>query len=92
MRSIVLALLLPCSALAAAPTLVAHSSTGASVELFAEAGPCVGGALSAQWVAPDAVRRVPGCWRLAGAVVTIGFLDGDAMSVPAGAFKAPVEL
>jgi hypothetical protein len=92
MRSIVLALLLPCSALAAAPTLVAHSSTGASVELFTEAGPCVGGALSAQWVAPDAVRRVPGCWRLAGSAVEIAFLDGDAIKIPAGAFKTPAVL
>jgi hypothetical protein len=91
MRALVLALMLPCSALAA-PTLVAHSSTGASVELTQDAGPCVDGAALAHWISADALRRVPGCWRLAGAVVTIGFLDGDAMSVPAGAFKTPAPL
>jgi len=74
---------------AAEPTLVATSNTGARIELMPDAGPCINGAKSAAWVSADATVRVPGCWRLAGAAVEIAFLDGDALRVPAGAFKAP---
>ena len=57
--------------------VVAVSSTGAEVRLSKETGPCVQGAQ----------LRIPGCWRLAGEVVEIGFLDGDSLKVPAAAFK-----
>jgi hypothetical protein len=70
--------------------VVAVSSTGAEVRLSQETGPCVQGAHLAEWVSPDAQQRVPGCWRLAGEIVEIGFLDGDSLRVPAAAFK-PVQ-
>ena len=72
---------------ALAAIVVAASSTGAEVRLSQETGPCVQGARLAEWVSPDAQTRIPGCWRLAGEVVEIGFLDGDSLRIPVGAFK-----
>ena len=72
---------------ALAAIVVAVSNTGAEVRLSKETGPCVQGAQLAEWVSPDAQLRIPGCWRLAGEVVEIGFLDGDSLKIPTAAFK-----
>jgi hypothetical protein len=59
----------------------------ARVELYAEAGPCVG---NARWaVFLQGPVRVPGCWLLAGDSVQIAWLDGDFSKVPTRVFRKP---
>lgn len=70
----------------------ATSSDGASITLMEEAGPCVGGARLAVYVSPDAKSRVPGCWKLAGGMVVVAFLDGDMAQIPVGDLKKPTSL
>lgn len=83
MTAIAVALLL-----AAAPVPLAEYREGdARVELYAEAGPCVGNARWAVFL-QDPVR-VPGCWLLAGDSVQIAWLDGDFTIVPARVFRKP---
>jgi hypothetical protein len=74
--------------LAAAPVPVAEYREGdMRVELYAEAGPCVG---SARWaVFLQGPVRVPGCWLLTGDSVQIAWLDGDFSKVPARVFRKP---
>lgn len=57
----------------------------ARVELYAEAGPCVG---NARWaIFLQGPVRVPGCWLLAGDSVQIAWLDGDFTRMPANVFR-----
>lgn len=74
--------------LVAAPAPVAeYREGGARVELYAEAGPCVG---SARWaVFLQGPVRVPGCWLLTGDSVQIAWLDGDFTKVLARVFRKP---
>lgn len=74
--------------LAAAPAPVAEYREGdARVELYEQAGPCVG---SARWaVYLQGPVRVPGCWILRGESVQIAWLDGDATLMPARVFRKP---
>jgi hypothetical protein len=82
MRSILLPLLIATSAQAAEPFAVATASTGATVTLHRDAGPCVNGALLAVWSSPDARETVPGCWVIRGATVSVSWLDGDRGNIP----------
>jgi hypothetical protein len=83
MRSILLPLLIATSAAQAAePFAVATASTGATVTLHKDAGPCVNGALLAVWSSPDARETVPGCWVIRGASVSVSWLDGDRDDIP----------
>ena len=66
----------------------AQMSGGAVVLLHDEAGPCVGGALFAEYVAADG-SRVPGCWVKRPGHVAIVFFDGDVGAVPEGALQKP---
>jgi hypothetical protein len=74
--------------LAVAPAPVAeYREGGMRVELYAEAGPCVG---SARWaVFLQGPVRVPGCWLWVGESVQIAWLDGDFSKVPARVFRKP---
>lgn len=74
--------------LVAAPAPVAEYREGsAKVELYAEAGPCVG---DARWaVFLQGPVRVPGCWILTEDSVQIAWLDGDFTRVPARVFRKP---
>lgn len=61
---------------------------GAMVLLHDEAGPCVAGALLAQYIAADGTVT-PGCWVTRPGHVAIVFLDGDVGAIPLGALKPP---
>jgi hypothetical protein len=61
---------------------------GAVVLLHDQAGPCVGGALLAQFVAADGVIT-PGCWVKRPGHVAIVFLDGDVGTVPERELRPP---
>lgn len=74
--------------LAAAPAPVAEYREGdARVELYSEAGPCVGNARWAVYL--QGPVRVPGCWLWVGESVQIAWLDGDFSKVPARVFRKP---
>lgn len=74
--------------LAVAPVPIAEYRNGdARVELYAEAGPCVGIARWAVYLQPPV--RVPGCWLWVGDSVQIAWLDGDFSRVPARVFRKP---
>jgi hypothetical protein len=74
--------------LAVAPVPIAEYREGdARVELYAEAGPCVGNARWAVYLQPPV--RVPGCWLWVGESVQIAWLDGDFSKVPARVFRKP---
>lgn len=89
MKLVPILLLLP--ALANAEVLVeARSPSGLRIELHSEAGPCVDGARVAMWV-KDSVR-IPGCYKVEGGVVKVGWLDGDANTLDARHFKRPETL
>ena len=68
--------------------LEAPMGGGAVVLLHDEAGPCVGGALLAEYVSPDG-SKVPGCWVKRPGHVAIVFFDGDVGAVPEGALQKP---
>jgi hypothetical protein len=74
--------------LVAVEMLVAHTDK-ADLELLQSAGPCQGGALHARYV-PVEGPVVDGCWKAAGGVVRIAFLDSDAILVPVERF-APAQ-
>jgi len=63
MKSTLLMLLFLGSA-QAAPILVATESTGSTITLHDEDGPCLDGAKLAVWRSADAKRSVPGCYGL----------------------------
>lgn len=73
----------------AKPVLEAPMAGGAVVLLHDEAGPCVGGALFAEYVAADGSKVVPGCWVTRPGHVAIVFFDGDVGAVPEQALRAP---
>lgn len=72
-----------------APIFVSDEADGDSIELFADAGPCIDDAKTAVYVFKGG-KRIPGCWRLllGGApVVSLAFFDGDTLRRPAMQFR-----
>jgi hypothetical protein len=86
--ALLLALLLALPAWAATIAVV-RAEDGALLALTDELGPCLGGSRQAVWTSADGKERVPGCWRLSGAVVQVAFLDGDAVEVPVRLLRRP---
>lgn len=83
-------LLLACAAAhASMPEMTADAPGGARVDLYAEAGPCVGDARRAEYV-PKKGDPIAGCWVFTGQGVRIVFLDGDSGTLPAAVFQKPV--
>jgi hypothetical protein len=73
---------------AADVALVADLPGGASIELHDVAGPCVGGALRAEYVAADGTK-VPGCWVKRPGHIALIFFDGDVGAIPDMQLKPP---
>ncbi len=63
---------------------------GSRIDLYTEAGMCVGAARRAEWV-PRQGARVGGCWLLRDGVVVVVFLDGDVAVVLVQAVKPAPE-
>lgn len=61
---------------------------GAQLLLHDTAGPCVGDAKQAEYVAADR-KVIPGCWVVRGPVVTLVFFDGDIGQIPISQVKPP---
>lgn len=61
---------------------------GATIVLHDEPGPCVGGAMLAQFISA-AGEITPGCWVKRPGHVAIVFLDGDVGAVPEAALQKP---
>ena len=87
----VAAIVLVCAAAhAATPGLSAETDTG-RIDLFQEAGQCVGQARRATYV-PLKGEPIEGCWTFTGNLVRIVFMDGDSGDLPPQAFKKPKTL
>lgn len=72
---------------------VVVADSGASIEFAGEPGPCVGGALAANWFSPDRRLRIGGCWKLDGERgVQVAFFDGDVARVPMSAISKPASM
>ena len=85
-------LLLACAAAhAALPEMTADAPGGGRVDLYTEAGPCMGDARRAEYV-PANGPAVPGCWVLIGTVVGVVYFDADTGQIPVAAFKKPKTL
>lgn len=96
--------LLPVLALAAASAhaqlitapvlMVATPPNGAIIQLHDIAGPCVGPAKLATWVAPGGKEKLNGCFKVDAdsGVVSIAWFDGDGSSVSVRAFRVPEEI
>lgn len=61
------------------------------IELNSEAGPCLGNARSAAYVAADG-SRIPGCWIHGQGGLFVVFMDGEIARIPIGAVKPPTDL
>jgi hypothetical protein len=68
--------------------LEAPMAGGAAILLHDTAGPCVGMALMAEYVAADGLR-VPGCWTKRPGHVAVVFFDGDVGAIPDEALRKP---
>jgi hypothetical protein len=89
MKDLIAAVLAIASMPAAADiALVADLPGGATVQLHDVAGPCVGGALRAEYVAADGAK-VPGCWVKRIGHVALIFFDGDVGAIPEAQLKPP---
>lgn len=64
---------------------------GAVVRLFEEPRMCVSNAKYAEWQSADATTTVGGCWVLSGNLVSVAFLDGEGVALPARAMRKPTE-
>lgn len=88
----IIAAALAAASVSAAANIVqeARAENGAAVLLFDEQGTvCVAPARRAQYVSPRG-DVTEGCFKLIGLeAVQIAFVDGDAMQLPIGVFKAP---
>lgn len=87
-RAAALAALLPLAAIAG-PVLEVTSDDHSIIALYGEAGPCVGGALKAEYTAKDGVTKIPGCFQMRGDHVVIVFFDTDTAAIPIAAFRPP---
>jgi hypothetical protein len=92
-RALVIACALMCAASAPAAKVFAEApmAGGAVVLLHDEPGPCVGGALLVQYVAP-AGEITPGCWIARGDRIALVFLDGDVGAVQSQALRIPKQI
>jgi hypothetical protein len=70
----------------AAPTHEAPMLDGGAIVFHDTAGPCVGGALYAQYVTPAGVMT-PGCWVDRGSHLAVVFFGGDVGAVPKAALR-----
>ncbi len=86
---LVAAALLLASAAHAAVVAVAQQGQH-RLELHDQAGHCLGEARLAVYA--DDKQRIPGCWLVRAEGVSIAFLDGDHIVVPAAAFRKPSQL
>lgn len=69
---------------------VASGGDGSRVLLYAQAGPCIRGALLAEHVTREG-EVTPGCWIVMRAVVLVSFLDGERGNIPVSALKRPAD-
>jgi hypothetical protein len=67
---------------------VPHPS-GSFINLHDEAGPCVGDAKRAEFVAAD-LSKVAGCWVASQGFVMVVFFDADVARIPFPAVRKPV--
>src|SRR6185369_14176440 len=81
-------LLTPASA-ATGITAEADGPDGSVIVLYEDAGPCVGGARRAEYVAPDGKTKTPGCWVATPRGVSVAFFDGEGGAIPATALRPP---
>ena len=82
-------LVLACAAAhAAVPGLTVATDSG-RIDLYEEAGPCVGQARRAEYV-PKKGDPIAGCGVFTGQGVRIVLLDGDSSTLPAAVFQKPV--
>lgn len=70
---------------------IAEPGDGSAVVFHDEAGPCVGGALRAEYRAKDGTN-VPGCYVIRGAVALVVFFDTDMARVPVQAIQPPKQV
>lgn len=90
MRVFLLALLAALSGPAlGALAAVADTSTGV-IELYDDAGPCVGEAKYAVFIGTDG-GKIPGCWVARNEMVYIAFMDADIARVRQSSFRKPAE-
>jgi len=97
MKSLTFASLLVTVALAAfnvaaQPVVVeARHPSGAIIQLHNESGPCVDKAKLATFIYPDK-KKVQGCWKTDGSVVSVAWFDADGGAIPVKFFKPPETL
>lgn len=66
----------------------ARHPSGAVIQLHNETGPCVGNAKLATFIYPNK-KKVQGCWKTDGVVVSVAWFDADGGAIPAKFFKPP---
>lgn len=77
---------------AAQPVVVeARHPSGAIIQLHNESGPCVDKAKLATFIYPDK-KKVQGCWKTDGSVVSVAWFDADGGAIPVKFFKPPETL
>lgn len=72
-----------------APVAEAHSAEYGTIRLHDQPGPCVRGALLAEWISADGKTMIPGCYVAGSGMVHIAFFDGDAVRVQLQSFRKP---
>lgn len=76
----------------AEPVVVeARHPSGAIIQLHNETGPCVDNAKLATFIYPNK-KKVQGCWKTDGVVVSVAWFDADGGAIPAKFFKPPETL
>lgn len=88
MLVLLLALLL--SPVRAAVILEANSGDGTTIVLHDTAGPCVGQAKFAEYIAKDGTK-IPGCYKAMGAAIAIVFFDTDTAVIPFSELRQPTK-
>lgn len=70
---------------------VIDAGNGAVIDLHNTAGPCVSGAMLAEyWPSRQTALVIPGCYRMIGNMIIVAFLDADTARIPVTAVKNPV--
>lgn len=91
LAAILLALSVPFSAVADDEEVKsARFPNGATIDLYPQVGPCVGGAKVAVWTSPDGKSKVPGCYAISEdqSSVKVVWFDTDAHVIAYQFFKA----
>jgi hypothetical protein len=81
-------LLLLCASAQAADVLGTVTTRAGRIDLYADAGHCVGNALLAEFTSATG-KKVPGCWVAGQGVVQIAWSDGDVTQIDPRAIKRP---